>query len=754
MSEETRIQVFKNSIDAIERFPRGELPNFPELMEVHKSLDLAACWGTLRKHRRLILTIFLVVFGAVAIWTFLQTPIYRARTLLEIEKENPNIVTAQDLFGVDSVTDVYLETQYRVLESDSLAEQVIDQLGLAKMPEFAGGRRWFWQKKPSSAPQGSASNPSLKTLDGFRTRLEITPIRRSRLVEITFDSKDPDLATRVVNSFASLYIARNLQTRKNEAQKVEQVLSAELADATTKRQNSQDKLKKYALDNDLMFLNVPGGGNENLVSGRLQKLQDDLTAAQAARSEKESLYHLVRNGDTDSLPGVVDNKLIQDLTVQLADLQKQYAQMKTVYSPSYYKVQEVQNQIREIEGSLARERNRVAQRITQDYKAALDHEALARQNFDAQRKDANLVAGRLTEYNMLNAEVDANKKRRDDLAQRVQEASFSTDLNSSKIRIVDSAQPPTKPVSPRVAINLGLGALVGLVLGIGITFLRDSMDKTVRSPEEVESLLSLPMLAAVPTINFLSDHSYTYKPLALPPPRGTAPLVTVLPDLSAEVGSRAARATLAEAFRSLCSSMLLSANGRMPASIQVSSTWPGEGKTMTATNLSIALAELGKGVLLIDADMRRPKVQSAFRITVRAGLSAYLAGELPWREAVRRTPIQGLDVLLCGSPHPNPIPLLSSDRMSKLLEEAGKEYTFVVVDSPPLLNVADGRILARMVDGVILVVKSGATPQILVQRAESYIRGAGAKITGVVLNNFNDELYSRFSNPLYYSARP
>ena len=753
MSEEKRIEVFRPRDRAIEGVESGTTPILSPFRYEHKGLDLAACWGTARKHRRVSLAIFLAVFVGVALWTFLQKPTYRARTLLEIENQDPNVVTAQDLFGLDTVTDVYLETQYKVLESDSLAQQVIDELHLASIPELNPDPRPFWSRwlsKPRSI-EAKAADPA-KILNNFRTRLEITPIRRSRLVEITFDSHDPKLAANVLNAFATAYIDHNVQTRRDESQNVATLLSSELATANRKLKESQDAVRTYALANNLVFLDEPAGGNETLVTQRLQKLQDDLTAAEADRNQKESLYHLVQSGDASSIPGVFDNKLIQDLSVQLAELQKQYAQLSTTFSPTYYKVKEVQSQVQELQNALDRERKRAVERISKENTAAIERENLAQKRLASERKQADLVAERLVQYNELSAEVENNKKLHDDLSQRVKQASISAKLTSSKVRVVDAAQPPSVPVEPRVAINLALGAFIGLVLGVGVGFLRESTDRTFRNPEEVRNLLSLPTLGSVPTIHALSDRAYTYRPVPLLPARGAPPVVTLFRDSTAEISSPAARTILAESFRGLATSMLLSGDSRPPASILISSTRPAEGKTMVATNLAIALSELGQRVLLIDADMRRPKIHSALGMTAQSGLSAYLAGEVGWREVVQRTGIIDLDVLLCGAPSSNPIQLLSSDRLRILLKEAVKQYKCVLIDSPPLLNVADARILARMVEGVILVVKAGATPHILVQRAESYIRAADAVITGVVLNNFSDEPYTQYSSPLYYSS--
>jgi capsular exopolysaccharide synthesis family protein len=277
------------------------------------------------------------------------------------------------------------------------------------------------------------------------------------------------------------------------------------------------------------------------------------------------------------------------------------------------------------------------------------------------------------------------------------------------------------------------------------------MDNTVTNPEQVAGFLSLPTLATVPTIGWLDDRTYVYKPaLPLNPAwsNGNYPAANVFPSSLRKLNSETPeKLAPREAFRSLSTSMLFSDTGLGPTTVLVTSAQPGEGKTLVATNLAVALAELGKPVLLIDADMRRPKIHRAFGVRCGSGLAGYLEGGCDWRGVVQKTGVEGLDILGCGGQHPNPVQLLSSKRVPTLLAEAAKEYKYIILDSPPVLNLADGRILAHLVEGVILVVKSGATPLVLVQRADSYIRGAGAKINGVVLNNFN------FANDAYYSGQ-
>ncbi len=773
MSEQNQIDLHKASAVALERF-RGAPLNDPRILRIERGPDLLTYWRIVRKRRWTILTAFLVVVAIGAAWTLRQKPIYRAKTMVEIEKETPDIVTVQGLYDSERVSDSYLETQYKVLKSEALAERVIDQLGLDQNKEFTAAALWWSanKKKPGSAtgPQTFAvegadsapdSNAHQNAVELFEERLIVTPIRSSRLVEISFDSQDPVLASRVANALASNFIEQNLEARWESTQKASEWLSRQLLDLKGRLEKSEDDLQIYASTNGLFFIETEKGNNENIVNDRLKQLQEELTKAQAARYEKESLYRLVQSGDHGSSPGV-DNKLVGDLTMQLTTLQREYAQLSTTFTPDYPRVKQVQNQIKEVEKALDRERKHAAQEITSDYLAALNREKLVRQEFEAQQKQANGMAEKSVQYNILKREVDTNKDLYNGLLQRLKEAGVSAGLKASNIRIVDPAKPPTKPAKPKVMFNLEIAALLGLGVGLGLALLQDHLDNTLKNPEDVELFLQLPALAFIPTVKSLNGRSRS-SGLPLTARRQTIRLGT---EKSLPAGALAKsyhridrqaqpHSVLAEAFRGLCTSVLLSSANSAPGSMLITSSQPGEGKTTVSTNLAIALAQLGQRVLLVDADLRRPAIHKIFDVRGGSKLVNYLTSQQDWRPMAYPTGVAGLDVLCCGPIPPNPVELLSNERMRTLISEAMKEYKFVVIDSPPLLNVTDSRILASFVEAVILVVKSGVTPRGLVQRAESQLLDMGANVAGVVLNNFDfvDDSYYRYRRYEYYTSR-
>ena len=551
-----------------------------------------------------------------------------------------------------------------------------------------------------------------------------------------------------------------MESRWQTAQKTSEWLSQQLQSFKAKLEKSEDDLQQYAQVNGLLFLETEKGDTENIVDERLRQLQDELTRAQADRYAKESLDRLAEAGDYSSLPGVEDNKLMQDLTERLADLEKEEAALTPTFTNDYPKVKQLQSQIDDVQNVLNQERKRAAQRIVDEYKAAVRREALVREAFEQQQQQANRVAARAVQYNILKREVDTNKQLYEGLLQRLKEAGVSAGVNASNIRIVDAAVPPTKPVSPRPILNLGLALLLGLACGVGVAFLQEHLDDTLKNSDDIERLLHVPSLALIPSrdsLNHVSAGVYELAEHRTAPTNGNgnhAPLIKTAGSAWIRIdGTGSQNSALSEAFCGLRTSVLLSAVGRPPRSLTFVSAEPGEGKTTIASNLAISLAQLGKRVLLIDGDMRRPCVHKLFDIEGHSdGLVTCLTGQQEWRQLVRPTRMSDLSCLVCGPVPPNPSELLSSDRMQMLIREAMADYDFVLVDAPPLLNVADGRILATMVEGAILVVKGGFTPRELALQAQLHIRDVGAHLIGVVLNDVDVRLNGYYKGYYKYGG--
>jgi capsular exopolysaccharide synthesis family protein len=482
------------------------------------------------------------------------------------------------------------------------------------------------------------------------------------------------------------------------------------------------------------------------VNQRLRQLQDQLTQAQADRYQKQSLYSLVQKGDYSSLPNVFDDKLLQDLTVQTANLKSQYAQLSSTFTDSYPKVKQVKKQLAAMEQALARERERAAATVTNDYLASVRREALLLRAFQQQKNAATYVAEKSNRYDLLKKNADSDNQMYDTLLQKVKEASLVAKIKANNVSVVDPAAPQFLPVKPRVLLNLALGLILGIGLGVGLAFLQAHFDTTLRTVEEVDRFLGLPALAMIPAVGSLKDlvldgnnnnNNNNGHGLMLPEVIDTSQMSTAeRPWYRIDKQIQQKYSPLVEAFRTLGSSVMLEAAGRKKVlrSILVTSSQPGEGKTTVSVNLAIALAQQGSRVVLVDADLRRPAVHRALGFRNIRGLSGYLSGLSDWAPCVLPGLSPGLDTLPAGRSAKNPIALLSSTRMRILVSQLLEEYDYLVIDSPALMpNLMDARILAGLVDGTLMVVRSGMAPRDFVIRARKQL----SNVIGVVLNSMS-----------------
>ncbi len=775
MDEQNRLQLYEPRQNALERVNHGAGAYPAEDREAVP--DLLEYWRVIQKRYPTVLVVLLVVLMIGLFATFRGKPVYEARALIEIQKENPDVPTLQELFQIEGVSDAYIETQNRILKSENLARRVITQLGLEKLPEFTR-RSGSWQiarEKPVPEPiqagfgMGLAADKAVpeEVLKNFEERLTVEPVKRSRLIEVTFESNDPNTAAQVVNTLTSAYIDANLEARWQAAQKASDWLSQQLLGMKAKLEKSEDELQKYGRGNGLLFLETEKGTSENIVVQRLRELQQELTKAQADRYAKESLYRLLEEKNYAELPGVFDNRLIQELTARLADLQREQSRLSANFNPNYPRVKELQSQIDESQAMLEAERTRAAGGIANDYKAAVSHEEMLQKAFTEQERQANDIAGKSVQYNILKREADTNKQLYVGLLEKLKETGVSSSLKATNIRVVDPAYPPTKFARPRILLDLSITLIVGMCLGIAAAFLQEHLDNTLKSSEDIERFLQIPSLGAVPAMELSANprrlHGFQNNGAVLEAGKsnrtnghngsngnnGSKNGTRLAPPwnrIEVQDGGGHPHGALAEAFHGLRTSVLLSTAKRPPATLLVTSAQQGEGKTTVVANLAASLAQLGDSVLLIDADLRRPSLQKFFQVSRSTGLVNYLTGDSDWRSLVWQAAPIGVSVLFCGPVPPNPADLLSSEYMRSLIREASKEYKFVVLDSPPLLNLSDSRILATLVDGVILVVGGGTTPRELVQRAYLSAVDAGSHVIGATIN------FADVRNDYYYSG--
>jgi capsular exopolysaccharide synthesis family protein len=675
---------------------------------------LRAYWHILLKRHWTILTAVFVAATLAAIVSFKMQPVYEATARVEVEAETPQIQSLNDLYRSISTDQAFLQTQVNVLKSENLAWRTIQQLGLGEKAGFAsvGG-------EPAAADsQTPAQNRLIKA---FKGHLRVQLMRDSRMVEVTFESTDPQLAARVANALVNNYSEYNFHQKYDATRQASGWMEQQLDELKAKVEKSQQAMVDYERRNAIVNI----GEKESVVEQRLAALSQDLTTAQSERMQKQSLYELVSSKDPPAAL-TADNGLLQSLETKYADLREQYVDALGQYGPNFPKVKRLRDQLNEVQSIMERERKRVLARIRDDYMAAQGRERLLSAAVAREKVEVGKLNQLLIQHNILKREFETNQQLYDNLLQHLKDATVSAGLRATNIHLVDQALVPTAPVRPRKMLNIGIGLLVGLVLGVTLAFVQESLDTSIKGAEDVERLIAVPALAVVPKSRPYWLRGRGDKSSA---ENGGVELVVLKQPTS----------SLAESFRTLRTSILLSTAPRPPQALLVTSAQPREGKTSTSLNLSLGLAQRGVPVVIVDADMRRPDVARDLGLAENGvGLSSLLSGAHSLDEALRQfEPVPNLWVLPAGPRPPNPADLLSSPAMEKVLLELRQRFEHVVLDSPPLLLMTDATILSTLVDGVVLVVEGGVTARGALVRAHKILGSAGGRILGTVVNKFD-----------------
>ena len=690
--------------------------------------SLADYWRILLKRKWIVFaTIFVVVIMAALI-SVRMTPIYEAATRILISPQVSSPLNFKESNGAQATDDQQrdIDTKVKILQSDTMAELAIHRLDLDAHPDFAGKART--QSSGGIAVSESPANERLRQEQLIRKlqgSLRVQQIPDTSLVEIKYSDPNPSIAADVANALAAAFIEQNVKSRYDSTMQAADWLSKQLADLQIKMESSQSKLVQYQKEHNI----VGTDDKQNLTTEKLDELNKELTAAQADRIQKESLYQVATNGNPETLSTVLQDPILTALRQRQTELQAEYALLSTQFGPGYPKVTEVKNQLDQIDKSYRDQVQASVNRIRNDYQAALNREgmlqaALAEQMGVADRLNENAI-----EYKVLKQEADSNRQLYDGLLQQLKEASLAAGLDSSNIRVVDRARVPLHPASPNIPRNLEFALLVSLVAGIALAFGLEALDSTVRTPEQAESISGLPTLGVIPlqpaldgpAIGMTKAHLLK---TAARNGKGPRPLICYLEPQS----------EIAEAYRTLRTSILLSSATHPPRSILITSSAPRDGKTMTCLNIAIVLAQQGKRVLLLDADMRRPNIHKAFNLKGQVGLSNILTGSAKVSDALQPTIQPNLFAIPAGPIPPHPSELLSSPLMQELLTTFCNDYDHVIVDSPPVISVTDPVLLSVQTDAVLLIVRSGQTTAAHVRRTRDLLQSVKADLLGVVVN--------------------
>ena len=726
-------------------------------MEImNRKVNITDYLRVVRKHRWTIATVFIVVFVSALILTFTATPIYRATARLIIEKDDPKVVSIQEVMAVDSSGLDYYQTQYKIIESRGVAREVIKRLKLNESEEFvpkqkdgfiASIRRSIAEtisyyksllktEKPPATGDAPGETPEESPLvSAFIDRIKVTPIRNSRLVDIGFEAKDPALSARIANTLARAYIDLNLETKLKATQDAMVWLNSRIEEERRKVEQAEQALLKYKQQHNI--ITDFSKDTESITAQKLAALNSQVIDAEMKRVEAETRYRQALAMEKtpsmlDSIPEVMNNDMVRQIKSMEVELFKKQSELSKKYGANHPQIVAIRNELHTLQGRKAEEVSRVINSLNNTYRVALAREQSLKKALNEQKGESFNLNQKAINYTVLKREAESTKEMYDLVIKRFKETSMTENIRTGNIRVVDGAEIPKTPVKPKKSQNLLIGLVLGLALGIGLAFFLEYLDSTIRIPDDIKERLKIPYLGPVPAIAFAKTGNPGHK--------SEEDLVTIT----------APKSTASEAYRGIRTSLFFSAAENSPRAILVTSAAPSEGKTITAANIAVTMAQAGNRMLVIDCDMRRPKLHRLFNVPRDRGLSNVLVGNCGIDEAIIRTAVPGVDVIVAGPVPPNPSEMLGSPNMTRFLEEVRKRYDRVIVDSPPITAVTDAVILSRLVDGVLIVVRAGETHREIVKNGIGLLQGANARILGAILNGVSMGRDSYYYYQYYY----
>jgi capsular exopolysaccharide synthesis family protein len=726
--------------------------------------SLREYWRVLVHHKKTLLISAAVGLLAAILVSIVQTPIYRVRTSLEIQDstflEMKNAESGESA-GSYASPESYVETQVKLLQSESLLDLVIDKLKLHKerpknlLRAFAARvLRVFDFSNTSNLPERDA------LIKQIQRNLTVRSSGNSRLLEVLYESPDPRLAADFANTLVSEFIEQTQEERWKSAQRTAEWLTNHLDKMKAQLEASEAQLQNYAVTSGLSVTSE----KENPAEDRLKELQDELSKAQADRIAKQAKFDEAQNKPADSLPEISDDPTMREYRQKLTELQRQYVELSATLTPQHYKVQRVQAQIDDLKAEMQKERVTVRHRVGNEYAAAQLRERLLSEAHANQEKLVADQSSKAIHYDTLKRDVDSNRKLYETMLQRVKEASLVAAMRDSNVLVIDRARPPVLPYRPDVPVNAAIGLLSGVFLGFGFVLLRERIDHRISAPGDAQVYLDLPELGVIPLDeSAVSAHGqitrrlHAQRPAPLPAPGSVSKLSqSDCPELATW---KRKPSLLAECARTTLTSLLLPGqDGEAPRVVVLTSARPGDGKTTVACNLSIAMAEIGRKVLMLDCDLRRPRLHKVFGVANSWGLGNILCGDtllenVPTSHLVRQTEVAGLSLIPGGICGVTPSNLFFSPRMGSLLKRLREEFDMVMIDAPPMIHLADARVLGRLADGVILVVRAGQTTTEGARFVSQRFAEDGTRVIGTVLNSWDPRSSERYGYGSYHDYK-
>ena len=710
----------------------------------------------IRKRRGTIFTFFITTFTVVVMGTLLATPKYTATTKLLVERSDRNLLLVRNPYSRYDPN--FLETQAQVINSTSVCNRVVKLLGLEEKYDFffdadeedegiiAGAIKWFENLSSvlmnlAGLKLSGSSGVDEKNNAGQRTKadkiallltkeIEVESIKSSNIVGVSFKSKNPVMSTMIVNTIAEAYIEETLEMTTASTKRTIDLMKKKADEERVKLEESEKVLQDYRKSKNIITV-------ENklaIMPERLNELSVQLTRAQAKRKELETLYETVRNialDEAETVSAISSSATLSSLRGQIIECEKHIMEISKKFGPKHPVMKKAQGEFNALKAKRTLEIKRVIKLIKNNYDLAISKEKGLKEQLEQAKSDTIGINEKLIQYGILNRAVETNRILYDTLIKRIKEEGVAKMKQMVNVWVLDKAKTPEKPSSPKKMLNIVLGLFLGLFGGIGLTFFLEYLDNTIRNPDDAEERLGAKVLGV---ILYLKGKKDKIEELMINKPSSS----------------------IAESYRSLRTSILLSKAGNPPKRILISSLAPKDGKTTTSINLAVAIAQSGNKVLLVDCDMRRPQIHTMFGLDNSSGLSMFLAG-VSDKATVNEGPVPNLNIITSGPIPPNPSELLSSPRMADLFASASKKYNFIVVDTPPLLSISDSLIIAKITDGIILVTWSGVSTYDTARKAMQMISDTGTPLIGIVLNGVDlkksDYYYKNYYRHYeYYSS--
>lgn len=746
---------------------RAVLPVRPAQISAPPSRDveqsqLVEYWSIVKRQWWAVLGLAILGCCVGFVFAMMQPPLYRASTTLDIQGLNDNFLNIRELVptGAGGFSPEYLQTEIKILQSASMLHRVVDKLKTAPehkaKPAMGAGRLMALLIRRQSLPSRE------QMVAETAASVQVRALGVTRIVEVICDSKDPDLAKDFCNTLAEEYTNQNLQSRWEMTQHTGEWLRRQLADLKLRLEQSEQQLQTSAKDNALLISDTESLGQE-----KLRQVQAELQRVQALRIGKQSEYEVAEKSPPNALPEVLDNAALREYRARITDLRRQVAEAEATMTPAHYKVRELQGQLRELEAAESRHRQDVIGRIKSEFDSAQKREALLLTEYNSQVALVSQQAGRGVRYNMLKREVESGRKIYETMLQRVEEVGLASAMRASAIRVVDPATEPRLPYTPNPVRSSMIGGIVCTFAGICVALFRARIDRGLHGPGEAPVHLKVRELGVIPSVRIHPVRGLFDRGGATARRRDRTSILDLAQSADG-IGDkleltmwRRSASLLGESFFSTMNSLLFAAQNGWPTDVIIlTSAHSGDGKTTISCNLAIALAQVKERVLLVDWDLRHPRLHDVFGVEKGMGLTDVLANDskiedLPQESFIRNTPVPGLFLLTAGDESIFSPRLLHSERAARLVTRLRRDFSMVVIDSPPILQVADARVIGKLSDGVLLILRAGKTTRDVAMTAERCFLNDGTPLLGTILNDWNPRKSSKYgSYQQYYSGRP